>query len=394
MTPRNSAHPFASLRPAALVAAILCALLPSLAHARHPAVNAAALVQVDRSGAVTISLRHDALAYALNETPGLITDQAMFALLNGPRQDRVDIFAEGRERMAAALQLKADGRPIPITITRAPTAEDVDAWKRENPAGILPVKLEFIAQASFPLAAADFTITFPEVLGDVVLSVERPASEPVYLPLRPGETSPAFELNLNENSKPAPPSPSLSIPAVLARYTMLGFTHIIPEGPDHALFVLGLFLLSPRFKTVLWQITAFTVAHTVTLTLTTLNIVSLPSSIVEPTLALTIAFIGIENLLTKKVHAWRPVVAFIFGLVHGMGFASALREVGLPTGQLATGLAGFSIGVELGHVAVLSAAFLLLGWWRDRAWYRARITIPLSLIIAAIALYWTYDRLS
>src|SRR6185295_17576059 len=117
------------------------------------------------------------------------------------------------------------------------------------------------------------------------------------------------------------------------------------------------------------------------LTLATLHLVTIPGSIVEPTIALTIAFIGIENLFARKVHGWRPAVAFIFGLVHGLGFASGLMEIGLPTGQLAAGLVAFNVGVEGGHLTVLAAAFLVLGWWRNKPWYRKRVAIPISSLI-------------
>ncbi|MFT3685704.1 MAG: HupE/UreJ family protein [Phycisphaerales bacterium] len=149
---------------------------------------------------------------------------------------------------------------------------------------------------------------------------------------------------------------------------------------------------SARAKPVLWQITAFTVAHTVTLTLTTLHVIGLPSSIVEPTIALSVAFIGFENLCTTKVHRWRHAVAFLFGLVHGMGVATAFDEVGFAPGKLVPSLAAFTVGVEGGHVAVLIAAFALLGWSRDKPWYRNRVAIPLSCLISIVALYWMVQR--
>ena len=136
---------------------------------------------------------------------------------------------------------------------------------------------------------------------------------------------------------------------VVWRYIRLGFTHIIPRGLDHALFVLGLFLLSPRLKPLLWQITAFTIAHSITLFLTTFRVISMPAAIVEPTIAATIAFVAIENMFVTRVHPWRPAVAFIFGLVHGMGFASALAEVGLPTGQLVAAFSTPACSSWAGH---------------------------------------------
>jgi hypothetical protein len=178
------------------------------------------------------------------------------------------------------------------------------------------------------------------------------------------------------------------------RYVALGFTHIVPRGLDHALFVLGLFLLSPRFKSLLWPVTAFTIAHSTTLTLTTFHLVRLPAAVVEPAIAATIAFVAVENLVTDKVHPWRVAVAFIFGLVHGMGFASALSDIGLPTGQLVAGLVAFNVGVEGGHLAVLACAAVLLGWSRNKPWYRKRVAIPLSVAITLVALAWVVQRIA
>jgi hypothetical protein len=110
-------------------------------------------------------------------------------------------------------------------------------------------------------------------------------------------------------------------------------------------------------------------------------------------IAASIAFIAVENLLTTKVNKWRYLVAFIFGLMHGMGVATVFNEAGFPPGQLVPSLAAFTVGVEAGHIVVLVVAFVALGWTRNKKWYRQRVAIPLSLIIAAIALYWMLQRL-
>jgi hypothetical protein len=141
-------------------------------------------------------------------------------------------------------------------------------------------------------------------------------------------------------------------------------------------------------------VTAFTAAHTLTLTLAVLGWVRVPAGIVEPAIALSIAFIAIENLFARRVGPWRLAVVFLFGLLHGLGFASGLAELGLPAGQLATGIGGFAVGVEAGHLAVIAGAFLLLGWTRSRPWYRARVEIPCSLAIAAVACWWTVARIA
>ena len=181
--------------------------------------------------------------------------------------------------------------------------------------------------------------------------------------------------------------------AVAWRYLRLGFWHIIPEGLDHILFVGGLFLLSAKLKPLLLQVTAFTVAHTVSLALSSYGVMGLSPSIVEPLIALSIAVVAIENLATRELSRWRPAVVFLFGLLHGLGFAGVLAELGIPEPDFLVALLGFNVGVETGQLAVLVLAFLSLGWFRNQPWYRVRVTIPISLIIAMIGLYWAWERL-
>jgi hypothetical protein len=177
-------------------------------------------------------------------------------------------------------------------------------------------------------------------------------------------------------------------------YLKLGFTHIIPLGFDHILFVLGLFLLSPKLKTVLWQATAFTVAHSITLGLGMYGVISPPTDIVEPIIALSILFVAIENLMTDKLNRFRLAIVFAFGLIHGMGFASALQGLGLPARAFFSSLLTFNIGVELGQITIILLAYLLVGRWAgEKPWYRQRIVIPASCIIGIIACYWTYERI-
>ncbi len=180
---------------------------------------------------------------------------------------------------------------------------------------------------------------------------------------------------------------------ILSEYAVLGFTHILPKGPDHILFVLGLFLLSTRARPLLAQVTAFTVAHTLTLGLSVYGVVSLPAAVVEPLIAASIAYVAIENILTPYLKPWRTLVVFCFGLLHGLGFAGVLREVGLPEDQLLPALASFNIGVELGQIVVIALAFLAVGLWRHKRWYRPRVVIPSSAMIATVALFWTAQRL-
>lgn len=180
---------------------------------------------------------------------------------------------------------------------------------------------------------------------------------------------------------------------IVLLYLRLGFVHIIPRGLDHILFVLGIFLLSTRWRPLLAQVTAFTIAHSVTLALTIYGVVGLPSRLVETAIALSIAYIGVENIATRAMKPWRVGLVFAFGLLHGMGFAGVLTELGIPRQEFVTAVLAFNVGVECGQLAVIGAAYLLIASWaRSKPWYRRRVVIPLSVLIAFTGLYWTLER--
>jgi HupE / UreJ protein len=186
---------------------------------------------------------------------------------------------------------------------------------------------------------------------------------------------------------------TLPWPKQLALYLRLGFHHIVPEGADHILFVLGLFFLGITWRKLLSQTTVFTVAHATTLFLSTYGIFSLPSRYVEPAIALSIAFIAIENVVKPQLGPGRLAIVFGFGLIHGLGFASSLSDVPFPKTDFLVALLGFNFGVDLGQLFVIALAFLAVGWFRNRPWFRLRIAIPCSLAIASVGLFWAVQRI-
>ena len=183
---------------------------------------------------------------------------------------------------------------------------------------------------------------------------------------------------------------------VFKNYIVSGFKHIIPLGLDHILFVIGLFLLSAYLRPLLIQVTIFTLAHSITLALGIFDIIPLTDGNlkwIEALIAASIVYVCIENIFAHKLTKWRPFVIFAFGLLHGLGFASVLRDFGLSEGSFAIGLIAFNIGVEIGQLAVIAICFLLVGlWFRNKSWYRKAITIPASIVIALIAIYWVLER--
>lgn len=182
-------------------------------------------------------------------------------------------------------------------------------------------------------------------------------------------------------------------------YVGIGIGHILPAGLDHILFVLALFLSSTRLKALVIQISTFTVAHTTTLGLAAAGLIAPPSSVVEPIIAASIAFVAIENLVIGDMPRWRPIVVFLFGLVHGLGFAGFFGELGLPPGQFWSGLIGFNIGVEIGQLSVVAVAFVLAWTFRRAlpassadAIYRRYVVRPVSLLIAIVGVWWAVGR--
>jgi hydrogenase/urease accessory protein HupE len=239
-----------------------------------------------------------------------------------------------------------------------------------------------------PAGAKHFTWTYSWTFASYAMTVRSVASRnPATQWLEGGQTSAPFAL--------AVPGLQIDRLATALRYLKLGFTHILPNGLDHMLFVLGIFFLSGRARSVLAQVSAFTVAHSITLGLSMYGLVNVSPRIVEPAIALSIAYVAIENIVLSELKSWRLALVFAFGLLHGMGFAGALKELGLPRSEFVRALVTFNLGVEAGQLAVIGAAFLLVGWtFSKQTWYRSRVVVPASAAIAGMAVYWTIVRLA
>ena len=180
----------------------------------------------------------------------------------------------------------------------------------------------------------------------------------------------------------------------IATYFQLGFTHVIPLGFDHILFILTLFFLSSNIKTMLIQCSIFTLAHSISLALASSGWINPNATIVEPLIALSILFTAIENIVHDKINPWRLFLIFGFGLIHGLGFAKALSEIGMPKNQFFTSLFSFNIGVEMGQITVIIAAYFIISkWFSNKIWYKERVVYPISTVIACVALYWVIERI-
>ncbi len=270
-----------------------------------------------------------------------------------------------------------DGKPAPPAFAYVPSSAFNDFAQA-------PSKVRLTG--AIPAGASDFTFTYGLALGTYALNV-RIGDGPVQTQWVVGG-APAAPVSL---AAPLPPPTRAEIGW---QYFVLGFTHILPHGFDHVLFVVGIFLLTSKWKSIVAQVSTFTVAHSITLALTMYGIVSLPAKVVEPMIALSIAYVAIENLVVSELKPWRLALVFSFGLLHGMGFAGVLRDLGLPRPAFVTALVTFNVGVEAGQLTVIAIAFAACAYWqrRDSVAYRRFIVVPASFAIALVGIFWTVQR--
>ncbi|MDH3784085.1 MAG: HupE/UreJ family protein, partial [Acidobacteriota bacterium] len=330
------------------------------------------VVEID--GHVKAWMQVDVDALALGVSPD--SDDAANVSEIQARDDAETLLDSARRVLLRRVRIRFDEEKSMPSI-------EFPEWSRPSTDPLFPTVFGSVARfdTEIPVDGKTLTFTASRAFGPVRLSIREAATGRVRKELlSPGEGSAPFvfgESGVEESDES------------WSRYARLGFLHIVPYGFDHILFVLGLFLLGRRWKALLLQVSAFTVAHTMTLALSIYGVVALPSRWVEVLIALSIVYVAVENLLTDRVQSWRLALVFGFGLLHGLGFAGALRELGLGKDRFLVSLISFNVGVEFGQLAVILVAFVLVGRYRRLPWYRPRIVVPVSLMIAAVALFWT-----
>ena len=260
------------------------------------------------------------------------------ALPPGAMAERVRVFWP---TMAEEMRILVDGAPVDLRL------DGVNVPEVGNPD--LPRSSTLTVSAALPDGAEAVQIDWPARYG--VLVLRQMGVEEGWDGYLSGGLSEEVALAGGQ---------ALSGWQAFARYIPVGVEHIVPMGLDHILFVLGLFFLSTRLRPLIWQVTAFTAAHTITLALAALGYVNVPGSVVEPIIAASIVYVAVENIFSRGLNPWRPAIIFAFGLLHGLGFASVLGEYGIPESAFIPALLGFNLGVEVGQLLVIALAFVLV----------------------------------
>lgn len=297
------------------------------------------------------------------------------ALRADPPEALADDFREAWPQISQNMTLKAGDEALALSLD----AVDVPDEPNLQLARVSRVTLS----AQLPEGDAPLSFSWPAEYGPLVFRQQGIEDGYTAYLISGGTTDPIPRTGVEEQGAAA----------AFVEYISVGFDHIIPKGLDHILFVLGLFFLSLNMRPLLWQVTAFTAAHTVTLALGSLGIIRISPEIVEPLIAASIVYVGVENVLARGLTPWRPVVVFCFGLLHGLGFASVLSDFGLGSSHFFPKLIGFNVGVEFGQLAVIATAFLAFGIiFGNAPWYRRRIAGPVSIAISLIAAFWVLER--
>ena len=354
----------------------------------HDFTITATQLQIHASGDFRVEMICDLDALLLGWAPGHDPEKLVEAVRGlSPderryRQERLRAMFERRVRV------RVNGDRVPFEVSFPDAAEAPETLI--DPPSVLGVTARL--HGRLPDSADAVTFWASRAFSAVRMEVFYTGSGPAV----PGGDQ---VLGVGEESDPVPLAPTpeqlraaRSAWTVLTDYVGLGFLHILPRGLDHVLFVLGLVLLRLRARELLLQVTTFTLAHTLTLALSTLGWVRLPGEVVEPLIALSIAYVALENLWHEEVGRIRLVVVCVFGLIHGLGFAGVLGDLGMPAEQLVPALVGFNLGVEAGQLTVVAVAAVCLVVFARKDWYHRRIVVPLSLAIAAAGLFMAAQR--
>lgn len=353
---------------------------PSIAHEIRPAIIDLTLAE-NGDYELVLQVNLEAMIAGIGPEHSDTEESPQAETYNALRENTPEQLGERfqtfKPELIKGINLRAEGRPLTPSVDNVeiPPVADTELARDST----------ITLSGTLPPGAETLQWSWREEFGANALRVTSAEGEDLYTEyLQPGDSSGLVDITGAVRQGAG---------EIFVNYVVIGFEHILPKGLDHILFVVGLFLLSTRLRPLVWQITSFTLAHTVTLALGMLGIINLPASIVEPLIALSIVYVAVENLWSKNMTRWRPAVVFGFGLLHGLGFASVLAEIGLSPTHFVTGLIAFNVGVELGQLTVIAACFLLVGiWFRHKEWYRRRITNPASIVIALTAAWWVVER--
>ena len=330
----------------------LSALLPTLLWAHPEWKEASCIGVIDDQNVFRLTVKFDVPSFLLGQLPKDAPVKDLDALMFTPGRLAASV-EPGRQLFLAGLRLEADGKPVTWMLEAFPTAEQILAQSaRQGEADRYPVMMNAKLTATVPADTQKLVLRFPDALGTVFTNLRKGMDFQTVMAVSKNEPG---EFQIGDGPATAD---NQTIYALLAD----GFSHVLPDGWDHCLFMLAMFLGAASLRQALGRSLVFTLGHSLTLSAVALGWVGNPGAWIEPFIALTIGIGGLMAYRGTATHRQMLVIPAVFGLVHGLGFAAAVsdRLKDWDNGSIVRILVGFNIGVELAQMAVIFASAALL----------------------------------
>ena len=339
------------------------------------------LVEIERTNPqrIEIALYAHVSAYVLGLPQAHLNAQARASIERLPDDELAKKIEIAREALERSFYIAIDGDELESATYRFPSPTDIreDALTSQTRASLSqPIHIQVETRRTGGLVIAG-----PPDLGQIVIVAIVDGSRQPPILLGPAQLSPTIAL-----------ASQSGMGQTISRFLAQGIVHIVPLGLDHILFLVSLTLVSVRLWPLFLQVSGFTLAHTLTLGLTIANIIPSAPTIIEPLIAFSIVLMAVLNIVQPRSTRFRGGLIIGLGLLHGLGFAGALRALGLPTGDEVAALIAFNIGVEIGQMLVLTVALLITVRMMNKPWFYHRVTAPASIFIALVGSTWILER--
>lgn len=350
----------------------------------HPNWKQATAELKAEEGKLRLTLRIDVPPYLLGQPPQAVEVKTLDDFMFDDKAALGRSLAEAPARLRRDLAVEIDGTRLPLSTPAFPTAEAVRAQMRTQPEEErYPVMLDVTAELPLPAGQGSLRTRFPAELGNVLVTFRTSPDRLDMIVVPPGEWS-----------EPVPVSgPTRGFVATFLGFLRSGFGHVLPDGWDHALFMLAMFLSAPTMRMALMRSLCFTFGHSLTLGLVWFGWITSPGEWIEVLIAASIVAAGALAAQGRSETRWALAGSAGFGLLHGLGFAAAATFTRSGSAEVLGALAGFNVGIELAQLLVISAACLLVVPWRHRPWFETRLRRPLAWLSAIGGLWLLWDRL-
>lgn len=363
---------------------LLAWLALTCAAAAHPNwKQATAELQTEPDG-IRLTLRIDVPPCLLGRIPQEVEVKALDDLMFGDRATLERRLYEAPGRLAAGLSAEVDGESLALSTPVFPTADAIRDQMRSQPEeDRYPVMLPVTARLGLPAGRGNLRVRFPAEIGDVLVTFKTSPDRIDMVVVPAGEWSDSVPIS----------GPARGFAATFAGFLRSGFGHVLPDGWDHALFMLAMFLSAPTLRMAFLRSLTFTLGHSLTLGFVWYGALASPGPWIEPLIAASIAAAGALAALGLGATRWALAGSCAFGLLHGLGFAASASFARGGSTEVLGALAGFNAGIEAAQLLVISAACLMVLPWNDRPWFETRLRRPLAWLTAAGGVWLLYDRI-